>query len=84
MNHRSSTVLIIGATGSIGRHAVAEALRHGHTVRALVRDQARAADPARRRSRPVEAAQRAARPRQRQPVHDCAARLVRLERTRPA
>lgn len=43
MNHRSSTVLIIGATGSIGRYAVAEALRQGHTVRALVRDQTRAA-----------------------------------------
>jgi uncharacterized protein YbjT (DUF2867 family) len=43
MNHRPSTVLIIGATGSIGRHAVAEALRQGHAVRALVRDQARAA-----------------------------------------
>jgi uncharacterized protein YbjT (DUF2867 family) len=39
MNHRPSTVLIIGATGSIGRYAVAEALRQGHTVRALVRDQ---------------------------------------------
>ncbi|MDQ0618576.1 SDR family oxidoreductase [Arthrobacter globiformis] len=43
MNPRPSTVLIIGATGSIGRHAIAEALRQGHTVRALVRDQARAA-----------------------------------------
>ncbi|MDQ0672779.1 uncharacterized protein YbjT (DUF2867 family) [Pseudarthrobacter siccitolerans] len=38
-----SAVLIIRATGSIGRYAVAEALRQGHTVRALVRDQARAA-----------------------------------------
>lgn len=43
MNHHPSTVLIIGATGSIGRHAVAEALRRNYTVRALVRDQARAA-----------------------------------------
>ncbi|MDQ0691007.1 NmrA family NAD(P)-binding protein [Arthrobacter sp. W4I7] len=34
---------IIRATGSIGRYAVAEALRQGHTLRALVRDQARAA-----------------------------------------
>lgn len=42
MNHRPSTVLIIGATGSIGRCAVAEALRQGYTVRVLVRDQARA------------------------------------------
>lgn len=43
MNNRPSTVLIAGATGSIGRHAVTEALRQGYTVRALVRDQARAA-----------------------------------------
>ncbi|MBT2551435.1 SDR family oxidoreductase [Arthrobacter sp. ISL-65] len=43
MTNRPSTVLIAGATGSIGRHAVAEALRQGYTVRALVRDQARAA-----------------------------------------
>ncbi|MDK1359864.1 SDR family oxidoreductase [Arthrobacter sp. zg-Y1219] len=42
MNHHSFTVLIIGATGSVGRHAVAEALRQGHSVRALVRDHARA------------------------------------------
>lgn len=31
------TVLVVGATGSIGRLVVAEALRRGHTVRALVR-----------------------------------------------
>ncbi|MBT2532413.1 NAD(P)H-binding protein [Arthrobacter sp. ISL-48] len=43
MNPRPSTVLIIGATGSIGRHAVAEALHQGYAVRALVRDPARAA-----------------------------------------
>jgi uncharacterized protein YbjT (DUF2867 family) len=43
MNSRPLSVLIVGATGSIGRYAVAEALRQGHTVRALVRDQARAA-----------------------------------------
>ncbi|WP_336715164.1 SDR family oxidoreductase [Arthrobacter sp. USHLN218] len=42
-NNRQLTVLIAGATGSIGRHAVAEALRGGYTVRALVRDRARAA-----------------------------------------
>jgi uncharacterized protein YbjT (DUF2867 family) len=30
-------VLVVGATGSIGRLVVAEALRQGHTVRALVR-----------------------------------------------
>jgi uncharacterized protein YbjT (DUF2867 family) len=43
MTPRSSIVLIIGATGSIGRYAVAEALRQGYAVRALVRDSARAA-----------------------------------------
>ncbi|WP_219726580.1 SDR family oxidoreductase [Arthrobacter sp. AFG20] len=43
MNPRPSTVLIVGATGSIGRPAAAEALRQGHAVRALVRDQTRAA-----------------------------------------
>jgi len=43
MSHRPSTVLIVGATGSIGRYAVAEALKQGYSVRALVRDQARAA-----------------------------------------
>ncbi|MDR7084696.1 uncharacterized protein YbjT (DUF2867 family) [Arthrobacter ginsengisoli] len=43
MNPRPSTVLVAGATGSIGRHAVAEALRQGYAVRALVRDRARAA-----------------------------------------
>jgi uncharacterized protein YbjT (DUF2867 family) len=43
MNPRPSIVLIIGATGSIGRYAIAEALRQGYAVRALVRDQARAA-----------------------------------------
>jgi uncharacterized protein YbjT (DUF2867 family) len=32
------TVLVVGATGSIGRHVVAEALAAGHRVRALVRD----------------------------------------------
>jgi uncharacterized protein YbjT (DUF2867 family) len=42
MSHRPSTVLIVGATGSIGRYAVAEALQQGYAVRALVRDQARA------------------------------------------
>lgn len=32
------TVLVVGATGSIGRHAVAESLRRGHRTRALVLD----------------------------------------------
>jgi len=31
------TVLVVGATGSIGRLVVEEALRQGHAVRALVR-----------------------------------------------
>lgn len=34
----SMRVLIVGATGSIGRHAVAEAVAAGHQTRALVRD----------------------------------------------
>ncbi|MEY4765583.1 MAG: hypothetical protein RI907_2256 [Pseudomonadota bacterium] len=42
-------VLVVGATGSIGRLAVAEALRQGHAVRALVRD------PGRARGLPAEA-----------------------------
>ena len=42
MNDRPSTVLIAGASGSIGRYAVAEALQQGYTVRALLRDQVRA------------------------------------------
>jgi len=33
-----TTVLCIGATGSIGRHVVDEAIRQGYSVRALVRD----------------------------------------------
>ena len=33
------TVLVIGATGSIGRLVVEEAIRQGHAVRALVRNQ---------------------------------------------
>lgn len=43
MTDRPSTVLIAGATGSIGRYAVAEALRQGYVVRALVREKGRAA-----------------------------------------
>ncbi|MBK1613799.1 epimerase [Rubrivivax gelatinosus] len=35
-------VLVVGATGSIGRLVVAEALRQGHAVRVLVRDAGRA------------------------------------------
>lgn len=37
-----SSVLVVGATGRIGRLVVAEALRHGLRVRALVRDEVRA------------------------------------------
>ncbi|WP_330308878.1 MULTISPECIES: SDR family oxidoreductase [unclassified Streptomyces] len=36
------TVLVVGATGSIGTLVVAEALRQGHQVKALVRDPGRA------------------------------------------
>ncbi|MEY4427603.1 MAG: hypothetical protein RLZZ182_292 [Pseudomonadota bacterium] len=49
MNARKLKVLVVGATGSIGRLAVAEALRQGHAVRALVRD------PGRARGLPAEA-----------------------------
>jgi uncharacterized protein YbjT (DUF2867 family) len=37
-----ATVLVVGATGSIGRLVVAEAIRQGYAVRALVRNAARA------------------------------------------
>ncbi|MGJ0184362.1 SDR family oxidoreductase [Corynebacterium sp.] len=43
MTSTNSTVLVIGATGSIGRHVVSEALQQGYAVKALVRDQARGA-----------------------------------------
>ncbi len=47
MNEQLS-VLVVGATGSIGRHVVAQTVRAGHHARALVRDGARAGrlDPA--------------------------------------
>ena len=50
ISKRAITVLAVGATGSIGRHVVAEALREGHAVRALVRDtgQADSSRPPRR------------------------------------
>lgn len=41
-----TTVLVVGATGSIGRQVAAEALAAGYTTRALVRDPARASLPA--------------------------------------
>ena len=37
------TVLVVGATGSIGRHGVAESVHRGLRTRALVRDASRAA-----------------------------------------
>jgi uncharacterized protein YbjT (DUF2867 family) len=37
-----STVLVVGATGSIGRLVVEEATRQGHAVRALIRDSRKA------------------------------------------
>jgi uncharacterized protein YbjT (DUF2867 family) len=42
MNSRPMTVLVVGATGSIGRLVVEEAVTKGHTVRALARDPVRA------------------------------------------
>ena len=42
MTNPRLTILVVGATGSIGRLAVDEALRQGHTVRALVRTAAKA------------------------------------------
>ncbi|MFC4610620.1 NAD(P)H-binding protein [Streptomyces maoxianensis] len=40
------TVLVTGATGTVGRQVVAELLRRGHSVRALTRDPAKADFPA--------------------------------------
>jgi uncharacterized protein YbjT (DUF2867 family) len=42
MNIPRMAVLVVGATGSIGRHVVDEAVRQGHAVRALVRDPGKA------------------------------------------
>ncbi len=42
INKPAITVLAVGTTGSIGRHVVAEALRQGHAVRALVQDASQA------------------------------------------
>jgi uncharacterized protein YbjT (DUF2867 family) len=44
MTARRLTVLVVGATGSIGRLVVDEALRQGHAVRALVRSPDKAKD----------------------------------------
>jgi len=42
MNHRINRVLVVGATGSVGRHVVTEAERCGYATRALVREARRA------------------------------------------
>lgn len=44
MNGSGETLLVAGATGSIGRHVLAAGLAHGYRVRALVRDATRAGD----------------------------------------
>ena len=41
MSAESPVVLVVGATGSVGRHVVAEAIRQGYTTRALLRDPSR-------------------------------------------
>jgi uncharacterized protein YbjT (DUF2867 family) len=46
MTKTVKAVLAVGATGSIGRHVVEEALKHGYAVRALVRNPAKAKLPA--------------------------------------
>lgn len=46
MNRKKMTILSVGATGSIGRNVVEQALRDGHEVRALVRDAKKASLPA--------------------------------------
>lgn len=40
--NKPGTVLVVGATGSVGRHVVAESVRQGYETRALVRDASRA------------------------------------------
>jgi len=42
MTDRRWTILAVGATGSIGRLVVGEAIRQGHAVRALVRSTSKA------------------------------------------
>ena len=42
MTEQKRTLLVVGATGSIGRHVVKVALEHGYNVRALVRDPTKA------------------------------------------
>ena len=45
MEEAPLTILVVGATGSVGRHVVAEALASGHRVRALVRNPSKARLP---------------------------------------
>jgi uncharacterized protein YbjT (DUF2867 family) len=42
MSTKRMTVLVVGATGSVGKLVVEEAVREGHAVQALVRDPAKA------------------------------------------
>ena len=42
MTHQAMTILVVGATGSIGSLVVEEAIRLGHAVRALVRSRSKA------------------------------------------
>ena len=42
MSKEPLTIVFVGATGSVGRLAITEALRQGHTARALVRNERRA------------------------------------------
>ena len=50
-SEKPRVVLVVGATGSVGRHVVTEAVRQGYATRALVRDAARSGplDPGARR-----------------------------------
>ena len=45
LEHSSDVILVLGATGYLGRHLAAEAHARGHRVRAAVRDRARAERP---------------------------------------
>ncbi|HYL13979.1 MAG TPA: SDR family oxidoreductase [Terriglobales bacterium] len=47
MTSRNKTVLVVGATGSIGQLVVEEAIKQGHAVRALVRSASKARQLAR-------------------------------------
>src|SRR4051812_35434213 len=42
---REMKIVVLGATGNVGRRIVKEALDRGHTVTAAARDAARASDP---------------------------------------